>query len=151
MKPRGIGRGRVVVAIGALLMSIGCFLPWWSVGGTVTDLHTGNAFEAPGDPANAILGVLVFASALAMVAVMVIPYASRDRYSPLDRFAVYLLLFVVGTAAFATRMYQISLPNFAGLGLPQSIPGAWISGAGLVVVLFGLFEVFSDDRRRRDR
>jgi hypothetical protein len=131
----------VVVAIGALLTAIGCFLPWWSVGGTVTELHTGNAFDS-------VLGMLVFASALAMVAVMVIPYASRDRYSPLDRFSVYLLLFLIGAAAFATRMYQISLPNFAGLGLPQSIPGAWLTGAGLVVVLFGLFEVFSDDRRR---
>jgi predicted Na+-dependent transporter len=141
VKPRGIGRGRVVVAIGALLTAIGCFLPWWSVGGTVTELHTGNAFDS-------ILGMLVFASALAMVAVMVIPYASRDRESRLDSFSVYLLLFVIGAAAFATRMYQISLPNFAGLGLPQSIPGAWITGAGLVVVLFGLFELFSDDRRR---
>jgi len=141
VKPRGIGRGRVVVAIGALLMAIGCFLPWWSVGGTVTELHTGNAFDS-------VLGMLVFASALAMVATMVMPYASRDRYSPLDRFSVYLLLFVIGAAAFATRMYQISLPNFGGLGLPQSTPGAWITGAGLVVVLFGLFEVFSDDRGR---
>jgi hypothetical protein len=131
----------VVVAIGALLTAMGCFLPWWSVGGTVTALHSGNAFDS-------VLGTLVFASALAMIAVMVIPYASRDRYSPLDRFAVYLLLFVVSAAAFATRMYQISLPNFAGLGLPQTIPGAWITGAGLVVVLFGLFELFSDDRRR---
>jgi len=141
VKPRGIGRGRLVIAAGALVSAIGCFLPWWSVGGTVTPLHTGNAFDS-------ILGMLVFASALAMVAVMVIPYATRDRYSPLDRFSVYLLLLVIAATAFATRMYQISLPNFAGLGLPQSIPGAWITGAGLVVVLFGLLEVFNEDRRR---
>jgi len=140
VKPRSIGRGRLVIAAGALVMAIGCFLPWWSVGGTVTELHTGNAFDS-------ILGMLVFACALAMVAVMVLPYASRDRYSPLDRFSVYLLLLVIAAAAFGTRMYQISLPNFAGLGLPQSIPGAWVTGAGLVVVLFGLFEVFSEDRR----
>ena len=141
MKPRGIGRGRLVIAAGALVSAIGCFLPWWSVGGTVTPLHTGHALDS-------ILGMLVFASALAMVAVMVIPYATRDRYSPLDRFSVYLLLLVIAATAFATRMYQISLPNFAGLGLPQSIPGAWITGAGLVVVLFGLLEVFNEDRRR---
>jgi hypothetical protein len=141
VKPRSIGRGRLVIAAGALVMAVGCFLPWWSVGGTVTELHTGNAFDS-------ILGMLVFACALAMVAVMVLPYASRDRYSPLDRFSVYLLLLAIAAVAFGTRMYQISLPNFAGLGLPQSIPGAWITGAGLVVVLFALFEVFSEDRRQ---
>jgi hypothetical protein len=147
VKPRGIGRGRLVIAGGALLMAIGCFLPWWSVGGTVTELHTGNAFDAPGNALNAILGVLVFGCALAMLAVMVVPYALRDRYSPLDRFAVYLLLLLIGTLSFATRMYQISAPDFAGLGLPQAIPGAWITGAGLVVVLFGLIELFNEDRR----
>ena len=140
MKPRGIGRGRLVVAAGALLIAVGCFLPWWSVGGTVTELHTGNAFDS-------ILGMLVFACALAMVAVIVLPYASRDRYSPLDRFSVYLLLLVVAGVAFGTRMYQISAPSFAGLGLPPAIPGAWISGAGLVVALFGLIELFNEDRR----
>lgn len=121
-------------------MAVGCFLPWWSVGGTVTTLHTGNAFDS-------ILGMLVFASALAMVAVMVMPYASRDRYSPLDRFSVYLLLLVIATLSFGTRLYQISATDFAGLGLPQTTPGAWITGAGLVVVLFGLVELFSEDRR----
>jgi hypothetical protein len=140
VKPRGIGRGRLVIAGGAVLMAVGCFLPWWSVGGTVTELHTGNAFDS-------ILGMLVFASALAMLAVMVMPYASRDRYSPLDRFAVYLLLLLIATLSFATRLYQISAPDFAGLGLPQQIPGAWITGAGLVVVLFGLIELFNEDRR----
>jgi hypothetical protein len=142
VKPRGIGRGRLVIAAGALLIAVGCFLPWWSVGGTVTELHSGNAFDS-------VLGTLVFASALAMVAVMVMPYASRDRYSRLDRFSVYLLLFLICAASFATRMYQISLPTFAGLGLPQSIPGAWLSGVGLVVVLFGLFELLNEGRRDR--
>jgi hypothetical protein len=142
VKPRGIGRGRLVIGAGALLIAVGCFLPWWSVGGTVTELHSGNAFDS-------VLGMLTFASALAELAVMVLPYASRDRYSPLDRFSVYLLLFVICAASFATRMYQISLPNFAGLGLPQSVPGAWISGAGLVVVLFGLFELLNEGRRDR--
>ena len=91
MKPRGIGRSRLVIAAGALLIAIGCFLPWWSVGGLFTELHSGNAFDS-------VLGMLVFASALAMLAVMVMPYASRDRYSPLDRFSVYLLLFVICVA-----------------------------------------------------
>ena len=91
--------------------------------------------------------MLVFASALAMVAVMVIPYALRDRYSPLDRFSVYLLLLVIGAVSFGTRMFQVSAPDFAGLGLPQLTPGAWLTGAGLIVVLFGLIELFNEDRR----
>ena len=125
------------MAAGALLVAVGCFLPWWSVGGTVTELHTGNAFDS-------VLGMAVFAAALAIVAVMVLPYAARSRYSPLDRRAVYVLLLFVAVAAFAWRLLQINAPDFNGLGLPQAIPGAWMTGAGLVVVLFGVIELFGE-------
>jgi hypothetical protein len=140
VKPRGIGRGRIVIAFGALITTAGCFLPWWSVGGTVTQLHNGNAFDS-------VFGMVVFAASLAMLAVMVLPYASRDRYSPLDRLAIYLLLVVVAVVAFGWRLYQIASPDFAGLGGPQQIPGGWISGAGLVVALLGVIELFGERER----
>lgn len=142
MKPRGIGRGRLVIAAGALVIVVGCFLPWWSVGGTVTDLHTGNAFDT-------ILGMVVFAAALAMLAVMVLPYASRSSYSPLDRRFVYVLLLVVATVAFAVRLVQINAPDFAGLGPVQAIPGAWITGAGLGLLLVGVIELLGEAPRER--
>lgn len=143
MKPRGIGRGRIVIALGALVTALGCFLPWWSVGGTVTQLHSSNAFDS-------VFGMITFAAALASLAVMVLPYASRDRYSPLDRVAVYLLLVLVAGAAFGWRLYQISAPTFAGLGGPREIPGAWVSGAGLIVTLLGVIELFGERERERD-
>ena len=130
------------MAAGALLTVVGCFMPWWSVGGTVTDQHTGDAFDS-------VLGMVVFATALAIVAVMVLPYASRSRYSPLDRRAVYVLLLIAAVGAFAVRLVQIGAPDFGGLGLPQVIPGAWITGAGLVVVLFGVIELFGEPPRER--
>jgi hypothetical protein len=141
VKPRGIGRARLVMAAGALLTAAGCFLPWWSVGGTVTEQHTGNAFDS-------VPGMLVFATALAIVAVMVLPYATRSRYSPFDRRAVYVLLLALAVVAFIARLVQISAPDFGGLGLPQVIPGAWITGAGLVIVLFGVIELFSEPPRQ---
>jgi hypothetical protein len=130
------------MAAGAMVMAVGCFLPWWSVGGTVTELHTGNAFDS-------VLGMVVFGVALAIVAVMVTPYASRSRYSPLDRGVVYALLFVVALGAFALRMLEISAPDFGGLGLPQVIPGAWITGGGLAVLLLGVIDLFSEPPRER--
>ena len=137
MKPRGIGRARLVIAAGALVTAVGCFLPWWSVGGTVTGRLMGNAFDS-------VLGMAVFAIALALVAVMVLPYASRDRYSPLDRRAVYVLLWLAALGAFAARLVQINAPEFGGLGLPQAIPGAYLTGAGLGVVFLGVIDLFSE-------
>jgi len=92
--------------------------------------------------------MIVFATALAIVAVMVLPYAARSRYSPFDRRAVYVLLLFVAIGAFAARLVQISAPDFGGLGLPQVIPGAWITGAGLIIVLFGVIEVFGEPPRQ---
>ena len=140
MKPRGIGRSRLVIAAGALLMAVGCFLPWWSVGGTVSELHTGNAFDS-------VQGMMVFVSALALLALMVLPYALRSGYSPLDRRAAYVLLFLVAVGAFAARLWQINAPAFGGLGLPQAIPGAWMSGTGLVIVLLGVIDLFGEAPR----
>ncbi len=142
MKPRGIGRGRLVIAAGALVIVVGCFLPWWSVGGTVTDLHTGNAFDT-------VLGMIVFAAALAMLAVIVLPYASRTGYSPIDRRFVYVVLLAAAVVAFALRLVQISAPDFAGLGSVQAIPGAWITGAGLAVALVGVIELLGEAPRER--
>jgi hypothetical protein len=142
VKPRGIGRGRLVIAAGALVILVGCFLPWWSVGGTVTDLHTGNAFDT-------VLGMLVFAAALAMLAVMVLPYASRSRYSPFDRRFVYVLLLVAAAGGFAVRLVQINAPDFAGLGSVEAIPGAWVTGAGLAVALLGVIELLGEAPRER--
>lgn len=140
MKPRGIGRGRLVVAAGALLVVVGCFLPWWSVGGTVTQLHSGNAFDS-------VLGMAVFGAALAMLAAMVSPYAARSGHSPFDRGLIYVVLLAGAVAAFVLRLIQINEPDFSGLGLPQAIPGAWLTGGGLVVVLVGVIEMFGEPPR----
>jgi hypothetical protein len=140
VKPRGIGRARLVIAAGALLTVVGCFLPWWSVGGTVTDLHTGNAFDSTP-------GVIVFAAALASLAVMVLPYASRERHSRFDRRAVYVLLWLVAAVTFGLRLWQINSAGFAGLGGPQAIPGAWLSGVGLVVILLGVIDLLGEPPR----
>ena len=140
MKPRGIGRARLVICAGALVIACGCFLPWWNVGGTVTELHSGNAFDS-------VLGMAVFVASLAILAVMVLPYASRGGYSPLDRRAVYLLLSIGALAAFGARLYQINAPDFGGLGGPQATPGAWISGAGLIVLLLGVIDLFGEPPR----
>jgi len=128
------------MAAGALVVAIGCFLPWWSVGGTVTEQHTGNAFDS-------VLGMVVFAIALAVVAVMVLPYATASRYSPFDRRAVYVLLFLFGLGAFVARLLQINSPDFGGLGLPDVTPGAWITGAGFAVLLLGLIDLFGEAPR----
>ena len=133
MTRRSLGRGRLIIVIGALVIVAGSLPAWWTVGGTVTEVHTGNAFDFPTS------GIVVFLSALAMLFLVVLPYATRDGEAAIDRPLAYAALVLVAIGAFALRVYQIS--QFGGLGLPDRAPGLWITGAGLLVLCWALVEL----------
>ena len=68
MHRRPLGRGRRLAAFAALIILVGCVLPWWQFGGgDGAAAPTGNAFEGA--------GILVFFSALATIALVTLPYA----------------------------------------------------------------------------
>ena len=134
MNRRSIGRGRLIVAVGALVVLVGSVPHWWTVGGVVTERFTGNAFEG--------LGIVTFIAAVALLALMVLPYASREGDSRFDRPPTYLLLALVAIAAFGLRVVEIQ--GFGGLGLPDRGPGLWITGAGLIVVAWGVAEILGE-------
>jgi hypothetical protein len=131
---RALGRGRLIVAIGATLLLVGSVPAWWTVGGTVTPVLSGNAFDGA--------GIVVFLSAVAMLALVVLPYATREGDSRLDRPWSYVLLAGVAAAIFGLRVMQIE--GFGGLGLPDRAPGLWITGAALLVVAWGVVEILGE-------
>ena len=108
MNRRARGRGRLVVVVAAVLLIIGCIPAWWAVGGTVTPALSGNGFDG--------IGIAVFFAALALLAVVVLPYATREGDSRLDSPWSYVLLAATAAAAFGWRVVQIR--DFDGSGCP---------------------------------
>jgi hypothetical protein len=131
MNRRALGRGRLLIAIGALVSLAGMIPSWWKLPRTNAAALSGNGLEGA--------GIIIFLAALALLAVVVLPYATRDGDSALDRPASYILLALMAVGAFLFRIFEIS--RFASLGLPTDAPGMWLSGFGLVIVVWGVADV----------
>jgi hypothetical protein len=134
---RALGRGRLLVGLGALLILAGSVPAWWTVGGTVAPATSGNAFAGT--------GIVVFISAIGGLALLVLPFASRTGESALDRPASYLVLVLMGGSAFLVRAYEIATsPDFGGLSLPDRALGLWLTAIGLAVFAWGVGELIAE-------
>jgi len=135
-----LGRGRWLAGASAVVMLIGCVLPWYTVGGTIGGLppYTGNAFEST--------GILVFLAALSTLALVALPYAAGDRPLALDRWLVYLVILVIGVIGFALRLVDIL--SKVGFQLPDKAPGLWLVAIGLIGLARATYEIAQTQERR---
>jgi hypothetical protein len=131
MHRRPLGAGRTLAAIAAVVMVIGCLLPWWQVGSAdgLTQL-SGNGLEGS--------GILVFIAALATLALVTLPYAVGDRPSTIDRTVLYGILAIVGWFGLTWRTVDLLLQGAFQFSEPLQIltngPGLWVAGIGLVIL-----------------
>ncbi|MEA2676644.1 MAG: hypothetical protein QOJ81_785 [Chloroflexota bacterium] len=131
MNRRALGRGRLLVVIGALAALAGMIPPWWELPRTNASALSGNGLEGA--------GIIIFLGVLALIAIVVLPYATRDGDSALDRPASYVLLGLIAVGAFLLRIFEIN--RFTSLGLPTEAPGLWICGLGLVIIVWGVADL----------
>ena len=135
MSRRALGRGRLIVVLGAIVTLAGTVPPWWMAGGPpLYPGYSGNAFEG--------VGLVIFISALAMLALVVLPFTRRDGEAAIDRPSSYVLLAVLAIGAFVLRAYQLAQDGL--LALPQDAPGLWLTGAGLLIVAWGVAELLNE-------
>jgi len=136
---RPLGRGRLLAAIGALIVLAGCVLPWFAATGGDTGLTpiTTNAF--------ADKGIVVFICALLVLALVTLPYAAGDKPVALDRTLSYVIVLIVAIGAFAWRMLEFILIDPAGLR-PDLAPGAWLVAVGLIVLARATYEIHAETR-----
>ena len=134
MNRRALGRGRILVALGALVALVGMIPAWWSLPRTNAAALTGNGLDGS--------GIIVFLACLGLLAVITAPYATRDGDSALDRPASYVLLTLIAFSALLFRIYEIS--RFTALGLPIDAPGLWLTGAGLLIVAWGVGDLLTE-------
>ena len=144
MHRRPVGRSRRLAAIGALVALAGSLLPWWTLGGNEgLPQLSGTAFEG--------MGILVFAAAIATLALVTLPYASERPVSA-DRWTTYALFAGIGVLGFAYRLLELgSLQAFSfeePAHIVTRIPGVWLSGIGLAILTRATYEMFHEPRLR---
>jgi hypothetical protein len=143
MHRRPVGRSRLLAAIGALVVLAGCFLPWWTVGGADLPAFSGNAFDST--------GILVFAAAIATLALVTLPYAS-ERPVAADRWTSYAVIAALGWLGFGYRVIDLAANRAFQFAEPAEvitrIPGLWLAGIGLVILARATYEMLQEPRLR---
>ena len=133
MHRRPLGAGRRLAGLAAIVIVAACFLPWWQ---TSSDLglppRSGNAFDGS--------GVLVFFVALAIIALLALPYAAGDVPVGLDRPLSFLILTVIGWLALAVRLVDLAVANLDAV-FPQRAYGLWIAGLGLILLSRAVYDI----------
>ena len=127
-----------MAALGGFIIVLGCFLPWWRVGGGEgLPVVSGNAFEGS--------GIIVFLVGVATLFLVALPYAIGDRPTGVDRWVSFALLAVVGWLGLAWRVADLLLSGAFDFQEPVEIftngPGLWVAGIGLTILARAAYQM----------
>ena len=138
MNRRTLGRGRVIVGVGAVLALVACLFPWGQTAGVgLPPLKTG-AFDGA--------GIVVFVAAIGLLALIALPYAAGDQPIGIDRPLAFGLVAGIGIAGYLVKLWQIVANGL--LGLPDRGLGLWVAAVALAIVIWGLAEMLAEPARR---
>jgi hypothetical protein len=144
MHRRPVGRSRILASVGAIVALVGCFLPWWTVGGADgLPVLSDNAFNS--------FGILVFIAAIATLALVTLPYASERPVSA-DRWQIYGVIAALGWLGFVGRIIDLGLSSAFQFRQPidalARIPGLWVAGIGLIILARAIYDMTREPRPR---
>ena len=133
---RSLGRGRWVATLSAILIVVGCVLPWFRAG-------SAEGITPIGDNGFVGVGILAFLAALGTLALVTLPYAMGDRPVVVDRWWVYAVLAMIAALGVLLRAVSIAMVS-GGFGtmLPDRAPGIWLAAAGVVGLAFATAELY---------
>jgi hypothetical protein len=140
MHRRPLGRGRLMAALGALVVLAGSVLPWYSTGGGSGELPARvlHAFDGS--------GFLSFVAALAVLALVALPYAAVDRPVALDRWLSFGLL--AALAFVGVLIWPAGLLGDLAAGLlPDRAFGYWVAVVGVLIVCRAAYEIRLEGER----
>ncbi len=113
MHRRPLGNGRRLALIGAIVLIIGCVLPWYVLGGNGgLPRQAYTAFDGT--------GIVSFFAALATLALIALPYAAGDRPVAIDNgfsFGLLAIAAIVGVRALPPQRRRGAGGPAAGSGL----------------------------------
>jgi hypothetical protein len=131
---RPLGRGRLLIVIGAIAMLVGCFLPWHSIGGS-----DGLPVISSGGLSGS--GILTFLAAIGALGVVALPYAVGGRPVAIDRTLTFGLLTALAIAGILVWPIDFVMKGAAEGLLPAGAPGLWLAGVGTIVMARGTYEI----------
>jgi hypothetical protein len=133
---RGLGRGRTLIAIGAVMGILSMPLSWQKAGGVVLPVSTDWGFSGA--------GVVMFLAAVLMLALIVLPYTTKTHEFVLDRPVVYLALLLAGIGGLAVAVANLIGGDAQYSLTPLDAPGLWLAIAGMAVTTWGVLELFAE-------
>ena len=139
MHSRAMGTGRRLALVGALMVVVGCLLPWYTVGGDGgLPPVTYRAFTY-------LPGLVVFLSALGTIALIALPFAMGPRHLGIDRGLTFGILAALAIAGIVLWVLQV-MPAPQGL-MPGGAYGFWISAVGAVILGRAAFDISREPPR----
>jgi hypothetical protein len=142
MHRRPLGNGRRLAFLGAVVVLVGCLLPWYTVGGegSLPPLVL-RAFDGP--------GIAAFLAALATIALVALPYAAGDHPVAVDRGVAFGLLAAAALAG--VILWAPVVPGILqapeGL-LPDRAYGFWIAAVGAIMLGRAAYEIVLEPPHR---
>ncbi len=133
--------------IGAIVLIVGCLLPWYTVGGGLGELPV--ALDGPSMLPQALKypqGMIAMLAGLATLALVVLPYAAGPRQLAVDRGLVFGVIAAAAIASLVLWVVAV-LPAPAGL-LPMGAYGFWIAVVGSIIMARAAFEIGQEPPRR---
>ena len=136
LQRRAVGRGRWLAAFSAVIILIGCVLPWYRAGDAAGIPSVSvNAFEGT--------GILVFLAALATLALVSLPFAMGDQPVVVDRWWAYVLFAGVATVGLVIRiMDALGIGGGLAVMFPDRGLGTWVTAVGVFGLLVASIEMF---------
>jgi len=140
MQSRALGGGRRLALVGAIVLIVGCLLPWYTVGGDGgLPAESYMAFRYP-------QGVLAFLAGLGTLALIALPYAIHPRPVGLDRGLVFGIL--AGLAIGGVILWVPAVADNLGGLLPTRAYGFWIALVGAIMLCRAAFDISREPPRR---
>jgi hypothetical protein len=137
---RPLGRGRLLVLVGSIVIIGASFLPWHSIGGS-------DGLPVITTAGLAGSGILTFLAAVASIAVVALPYAAGGRPIGIDRTLTFTVLTGLAFAGLVIWPIEYVMAGAAAGLLPTGAPGFWLAGLGAIVLARGTYEIGREPAR----
>ncbi len=133
---RGLGRGRTLIAIGAVLGIISMPLSWQKAGGVVLEVRTAWGFSGP--------GWIMFVASVLMLVLILLPYTTRTGRLAIDRGLAYLVLLLIGVAGLLAAILGLIGGEQAYSLTPLDAPGLWLAIIAMAIATWGVLELLAE-------
>jgi hypothetical protein len=139
MHRRPLGGGRRLALLGAIVVIVGCVLPWYTLGGDggLPPLVY-RAFDGT--------GILAFLASLATLALIALPYAAGVRPLAVDRGLAFGVLAILAMAGLILWIPTV-LDSPQGI-LPDRAYGFWITLVGVIMLGRAAYDISLEPPRR---